>query len=192
MFKKCYVVIFAISMILCGYVPAENKIKTEGDKEILELTDMLEVSNWKTREGAVCSKSPLVCPTGKTAVLSHFVADRKVEGSYIGIFIDPAVTDWSGWDALEFMVLGKSSKSPFPARAVEISIGKPEDYFFDNKFTAFDKQGEWIQVSVPLTDFPEKTKEVTRVLLGSEKKKYGNNVVVDFHFGGFRLVRAKK
>ena len=190
-----YMYVFAVTLLLgSAMMFGQEKIVVEGDKEVLYL-DLSDPSGWNQRDGMEISASELKCPPcsgdKKTvpAVMMH-LDYAKIQGTFPRMHTEPAVVDFSEWEQVEFMAYVKSTRPNMPTRPVEVGFGKSGE-LAESKIV-FPKKEVWQKVVVTVESMGEKAKNVERIMFGCEKGKYKKGDVTDFHFGDFRLVRAKK
>lgn len=99
--------------------------------------------------------------------------------------------DWSDYDRLEFKLYTEMSRKEPPTHALSmvfrskdgqstsIAMGK------DNKM----KLGEWVSVTMPISDI-KSAGQISSIGLNISESNYKDKDVLDFHIGGFRLVRS--
>jgi hypothetical protein len=110
------------------------------------------------------------------------VSFGKLEGSQ---------EDWSAWDNLEFMVMGKVSRPEVTRLVLTLLIGaRPNQFMLPIKL---DKQGEWQRVTVPVADIKAKgvpVDKIPRITLSIAESDYADKDLVELLVGDFRLTRA--
>lgn len=99
--------------------------------------------------------------------------------------------DWSAWDNLEFMVMGKVSRPEVTRPVLTLLIGaRPNQFMLPIKL---DKQGEWQRVTVPVADIKAKgvpVDKIPRITLSIAESDYADKDLVELLVGDFRLTRA--
>ena len=110
------------------------------------------------------------------------VSFGKLEGSQ---------EDWSAWDNLEFMVMGKVSRPEVTRLVLTLLIGaRPNQFMLPIKL---DKQGEWQRVTVPVADIKAKgvpVDKIPRITLSVAESDYADKDLVELLVGGFQLTRT--
>ena len=143
--------------------------------------------------------SDIDCPTGGKAIRMTVPVDfstgqaghpkgwprvsfGKLEGSE---------EDWSAWDNLEFMVMGKVSRPEVTRLVFTLLIGsRPNQFMLPIKL---DKQGEWQRVTVPVADIKAKgvpVDKIPKLTLSIAESDYADKDLVELLVGGFRLTRT--
>jgi hypothetical protein len=110
------------------------------------------------------------------------VSFGKLEGSQ---------EDWSSWDNLEFMVMGKVSRQEVTRLVLTLLIGaRPNQFMLPIKL---DKQGEWQRVTVPVADIKAKgvpVDKIPKITLSVAESDYADKDLVELLVGGFQLTRT--
>lgn len=110
------------------------------------------------------------------------VSFGKLEGSQ---------EDWSAWDNLEFMVMGKVSRPEVTRMVLTLLIGaRPNQFMLPIKL---QKQGEWQRVTVPVADIKAKgvpVDKIPRITLSVAESDYADKDLVELLVGGFQLTRT--
>ena len=99
--------------------------------------------------------------------------------------------DWSAWDNLEFMVMGKVSRPEVTRLVFTLLVGsRPNQFTLPIKL---QKQGEWQRVTVPVAEIKAKgvpVDKIPRITLSIAESDYADKDLVELLVGDFRLTRA--
>ena len=189
----------AVLALVAGVAFAETapRAAREGKEEIRWLDRMLDPANWSPSECTV-EKSDLKCPVGEKAVHMHVPVDyNSGEPKYLigwprmACAMKEPEGDWSQWDRFEFTVLAKFSRPQLPKTAVTVLLGtRPAEFSRNLELAELDK---WVKITVPVAAAKEKgvpIQAIPQVRFSVSEKDYQDKDAVDFHIGGFRLVRS--
>jgi hypothetical protein len=177
---------------------AQTQVKPviEGKREVLRLDDLAIPKRWSTSECTVTEASDLKANSRPTLHMHIDVDYYHGEPGYlIGwpratlALHKPAETRWAEYESFEFMLMAKMSRAIPPKTVVCLNVFCPDNSRAFNKFFTRLKLGEWIPVSVPITDIPN-LQELTGIGFWISKSDYLHLDKVDFYAGDFRLVRS--
>lgn len=199
MIKKYFVValLFAVSF----HLSAQESRQGSGAKAIsLPLSGMGNPSLCSSPDNeASVALSDIDCPTGEKAIRVSVPVDfstgqaghpkgwprvsfGKLEGSE---------GDWSGWDNLEFMAMGKVSRPEAGRLVFTILVGvRPNQFMLPIKL---QKQGEWQRITIPIAQIKEKgvsVDQIPKFTVSVAESDYEDKDLVELILGGFQLTRA--
>jgi len=178
---------------------APPRTTEEGRSEVLWLERMCDAANWRPVEECKTSPSDLQCPLGGAAFHMYFGIDHHGgEKAYpIGwprAHFNPAgwERNWSQWDRFEFMALVKTSRAKLPHTVIGLEVGEGRAPYRPK--LEFTEVGKWIKITIPVADVASARdsdpRALTRLRFVVCESNYNDKDVVEFHFGGFRLVRS--
>lgn len=194
-------VLCALLLLSAGRTLAQApaRMTEEGTDEMLWLDRLCAADNWHPVEECRTRASDLQCPWGGEVLQLYFCVDHHGgEKAYpIGwprAHMNPAGWErsWQAWDRFEFMVLAKTSRHQLPKSALILEIGEAKPAHTPS--LEFSELEKWVPVSIPVADILEKSPStrggVSRLRFVVSESNYQHGDVVEFHVGGFRLVRS--
>ena len=178
---------------------APQRTTEEGKEEIVWLDRLCEAEHWHPVEECRTRTSTLECPWGGKVMQLYFKVDHyDGEKAYpIGwprAHLNPLgwERNWRAWDRFEFMVLARTSRDKLPKRALMFEFGETRPHYAPH--LDFAELDEWIPVSMPVAEMfkqrPILKAGIKRMRLVVTESNYKHDDVLEFHFGGFRLVRS--
>ena len=177
-------------------VAVGQTVAYEGKDEVLYLDGLANPARWAPSE---CTAAPSTDRRagGRPTLLLHIPVDHHGgEAKYpIGWprmyckLRKPEETQWFAYDRLEFEMFVEMSRPTAPTGALTFQVqcpGKPRVFYH-----RFDKMklGEWVRVVIPTSSIPN-LEDVANLGFNISESNYRDKDVLDFHIGGFRLVRS--
>jgi len=195
-------VLCALLLLLCAgraFAQAPARMTEEGTDEVLWLDRLCLADSWHPVEECRTRASGLQCPWGGEVLQLYFRVDHHGgEKAYpIGwprAHMNPAgwERNWKAWDHFEFMVLAKTSRDELPKQALVLEVGEAKPVHTPS--LEFSELEKWVPVSIPVADILQKSPStrggVNRLRFVVCESSYQHDDVVEFHIGGFRLVRS--
>jgi len=100
--------------------------------------------------------------------------------------------NWLAWDRIEFMALARTSRDELPKNALTFEFGDVRPVY--NPSLEFAELDKWILVSMPVAEIMGKSPilkgGIDRLRFVVSESSYSHGDVLEFHVGGFRLVRS--
>ncbi len=180
-------------------VQASPRVTEEGKSEILWLDRLSDAAVWNPVEECRTRPSRLKCPWGGKAMELYFKVDyHGGEKAYpIGwprahCKLLMGERDWHAWDRFEFMIQARTSRKSLPEKPLTLEFGEEgKNYSLYPKIPELDK---WIRISVPVAELfkarPALRGGIKRLRFVVSESSYNHDDVLEFHVGGFRLVRS--
>ena len=182
---------FALLVILAAQALAS--LSESARVECRYLSGLCDPKRWSPSE-CVASGSPLDA-VEHGAVRMHVPVDFTAgEKQYpIGwprmyLNLLPEEQNWHDYDRFEFQLFTETSRTNLPRRPLAFHL---YDVQGQKKLITLDQAatGVWKTVALSISDLGL-SGSVARLGLNINESDYADKDVIDFHFGGFRLVRA--
>ncbi len=174
----------------------DDRLVREGKDEVLYLDGLANPKRWAPAE-CTLEASKTREPDGHPTLHMHIPVDHHAgEKAYpVGwpraylALQRPAETDWTAFERFEFMAYATMSRAKPPKDVINLQIQCPSKPRVHHRNLSEITLGKWVRVSVP-TRTIKNVAEVARLGLNISESNYAHGDKLDFHFGGFRLVRA--
>ena len=178
---------------------APVRMTEEGKNEIAWLDRLCEAEHWHPVEECRTRPSTLECPWGGKVMQLYFEVDhhggeKKYPIGWPRAHLNPLgwERNWRAWDRFEFMVFARTSRDKLPKKALMFEFGETRPYY--NPSLDFAELDKWILMSMPIAEMLEQSPilkgGIKRMRLVVTESRYKHGDVLEFHFGGFRLVRS--
>ncbi|MBT3378663.1 MAG: hypothetical protein HN742_33250 [Lentisphaerae bacterium] len=193
------VMAFGLPTCLVGHAQAPARTTEEGKNEVLWLDRLCEVEYWHPVEECRTRVSALECPWGGKVLQLHFEVDhhsgeKKYPVGWPRAHLNPLgwERNWLAWDRIEFMVRAQTSREALPKAALTFEFGDTRPVY--NPSLEFAELDKWTVVSMPVAEIMAKSPilkgGISRLRWVVSESSYKHGDVLDFHVGGFRLVRS--
>ncbi len=198
--KKLLSALFLISTLSPGISAQVPSTVAGAQPSSLQLERMSNPSAWTIPDNeAAVTQSEVICPTGgKVLQMTVPVDYSKGQKAYpVGWprmncnKLTAVESNWQDYDNFEFMAKVKVSRSELRRPVCSLIIGtRPKQFDLQIKFNA---QGEWLRVTVPVSELKEKgipVEKIPQVVFSVSESNYADKDVVELSLGGFRLTCA--
>ena len=192
----------ALMVLLIGgsvFAQAPERTTEEGPNEIVWLDRLCEAENWNPVEECRTRPSTLECPWGGKVMqlyfeVDHHTGEKKYPIGWPRAHLNPLgwERNWQAWDRFECMVLARTSRDKLPKRALTLEFGEVRPVY--NPSLEFAELDRWILISMPVAEIMKQSPilkgGITRLRFVVSESSYSHGDVLEFHVGGFRLVRS--
>ena len=164
------------------------------------IESMTNPATWYVPDNeAKVSQAEINCPDGGKTLLMTVPVDYAAgqKGYPIGwprmYFqkLKAEDADWSRWDSFEFMIMVKVSRPELRRPVCSLDIGsRPKQW---NKQIKLNAQGEWLRVTVPVSELKTKgvpVEKIPSIGISVAESDYADKDVIELLAGGFRLTCA--
>ena len=101
---------------------------------------------------------------------------------------DAAARDWSGWDYFQFWVYTDTTRAALPREPLGLTLHTPDKQDAYQRPLTEVKQGEWVQVRIPLAQVP-RHHDVRLLQVHISESQYRHQDQLDFFFDELALAR---
>ncbi|MCK5802116.1 MAG: hypothetical protein KAI66_04760 [Lentisphaeria bacterium] len=190
-----------MALLVGGSLLAQAPARTteEGKDEIVWLDRLCQAENWRSVEECETRESKIECPWGGKVMqlyfkVDHFAGEKKYPIGWPRAHLKPLgwERNWQAWDRFEFMVQARISRDGLPKKALTLEFGEGNSNY--NSYPEIPELNKWIRVSVPVAEMFKARSALKggisrlRFVVCESAHKHGD--VLEFHVGGFRLVRS--
>lgn len=177
------------------FEPSSGLAKIPGDERDVKLLDwMIDPARWRPDECTVTA-SELKAPVGKAIHMSipvdHHGGEEKYPIGWPRMYHiqKPDDVDFSEYDYFEFDLLVTMSRPKPPASVISVvlhGVDKSRSYV---QVTGEPlKLGQWMTYSKPISELD--CQQIAMFGINISEVNYEHRDQLEFHFGGFRLVRS--
>ena len=190
---KLTVVCWALGLaaMACG-----GEVVTEGKLQVLYLDGLADPARWGPAECSVKASETLKAEGRPTVHLhipvDHHGGEAKYPIGWPRMYLDlkkPTETGWTEFERFEFDIHATMSRPTPPRQALNLQIQCPDKRNALHHNLAEIQLGKWARVSIPIRSIKD-VEQVARLGFNISESNYKHGDKLDFHIGGFRLVRA--
>ena len=180
-----------VAATACG-----GEVVTEGKLQALVLDGLGDPARWGPAECTVKASEKLKAEGRPTLHLhipvDHHGGEAKYPIGWPRMYLNlkkPAETGWTEFERFEFLIHAAMSRPTLPRQALNLQIQCPDKHNALHHNLAEIQLGKWARVAIPIRSIKD-VEQVARLGLNISESNYKHGDKLDFHIGGFRLVRA--
>jgi len=173
-----------------------GEVATEGKLQVLHLDGLADPARWGPAECTVEAAEKLKADGRPTLHLhipvDHHGGEKKYPIGWPRMYLNlkkPAETAWGDFERFEFSIHAAMSRPTPPKSSLNLQIHCPDKHNALNRNLSEIRLGQWARVSIPIRSIKD-VAQVARLGLNISESNYKHGDKLDFHIGGFRLVRA--
>lgn len=185
----------AVMGVLAGSAPG-GQTAVEGKLEALHLHGLADPARWRPAECTVEASKTLRAEGMPTLHLripvDHQGGEKDHPIGWPRIYLDlkrPDETGWAEFESFEFLIHAAMTRPAPPRKPLNLQIHCPDRLQALHRNLAEIRLGEWVRIGIPIRSI-KGVEQVARLGFNISESDYRHGEVLDFHIGGFRLVRA--